>query len=209
MAGLVLSRYFAGFTLSALRCEWVIERIGHIRAYAGFAGLVVAATAMPLLMHRCFDWSYGAVVGFGGTGQFTTTASWLNAEAAPAHRGWVFSIYMVGTFLTLTVGQLLIGQPGSRQSGLSPRMSSASPWRYHRRRDRGRAAAECPRCNGGFRAAGRAAPVSVVGCMVSGFIGSAFYALVPAWMGDKGIAREMIVLFRLVAVLGGLAFGVE
>jgi MFS family permease len=45
MAGLVLSSYFAGFTLGALLCGRIIERIGHIRAYAAFGGLVVAATA--------------------------------------------------------------------------------------------------------------------------------------------------------------------
>src|SRR5215472_17085052 len=51
MAGLVLSSYFAGFTLGAVRCGRIIERVGHMRAYAGFAGLVVAATAaMPLLV---------------------------------------------------------------------------------------------------------------------------------------------------------------
>ena len=38
MAGLVLSSYFAGFTLAAMRCGRIIERIGHIRAYAAFAG---------------------------------------------------------------------------------------------------------------------------------------------------------------------------
>jgi MFS family permease len=43
MAGLVLSSYFAGFTLAALRCGPIIERVGHIRAYAAFAGMVVAA----------------------------------------------------------------------------------------------------------------------------------------------------------------------
>src|ERR1700678_180144 len=43
VAGLVFSTYFAGFTLGALRCARIIERMGHIRAYAGFAGLVVAA----------------------------------------------------------------------------------------------------------------------------------------------------------------------
>src|SRR5262249_53554406 len=48
-AGLVLSAYFAGFTLGALRSGMIIERIGHIRAFAAFAGVVVAATAvMPL-----------------------------------------------------------------------------------------------------------------------------------------------------------------
>jgi MFS family permease len=50
ISGLVLSSYFVGFTLGALRCERIIERVGHIRAYAALAGMVVAATAaMPLL----------------------------------------------------------------------------------------------------------------------------------------------------------------
>ena len=54
----------------------------------------------------------------------------------------------------------------------------------------------------------RAAPVAAVGSALSGLIGSTFYALVPAWMQDKGIARATIALFMLVAVLGGLAFQV-
>ena len=50
-AGFVLSSYFVGFTSGALRCGNIIARVGHIRAYAAFAGLAVAATAaMPLLI---------------------------------------------------------------------------------------------------------------------------------------------------------------
>lgn len=50
VTGIILSSYFAGFTIGALRCERIIGRVGHIRAYASFAGMVVAATmAMPLL----------------------------------------------------------------------------------------------------------------------------------------------------------------
>ena len=46
----------------------------------------------------------------------------------------------------------------------------------------------------------------MIGCVLSGLIGGAFYALVPAWMQTEGIERETIALFMLVAVLGGLAF---
>jgi MFS family permease len=46
----------------------------------------------------------------------------------------------------------------------------------------------------------------VVGCGLSGVVGGAFYALVPAWMQDQGNNRETIALFMLVAVLGGFAF---
>ena len=111
MAGLVLSSYFAGFTVGAVRCGRIIERIGHIRAYAAFAGLVVAATAaMPLLVGPLPWLVLRAVIGFGCAGLFVTTESWLNAKAQPSERGRVFSVYMVGTFLALALGQLLIGR---------------------------------------------------------------------------------------------------
>src|SRR5258708_37728716 len=49
MAGLVLSSYFAGFTLGALRSGRIIERVRHLRAYAAFAGPGGAApAALPL-----------------------------------------------------------------------------------------------------------------------------------------------------------------
>jgi MFS family permease len=49
MSALVLSGYFVGFTLGASYGGRIIERFGHIRAYAAFAGIVIAATAaMPL-----------------------------------------------------------------------------------------------------------------------------------------------------------------
>ena len=54
----------------------------------------------------------------------------------------------------------------------------------------------------------RAAPVAVIGCVVSGLVSATFYALVPAWMQDEGIQRETIAIFMLAGVLGGLAFQV-
>ena len=66
LAGLVLSSFFAGFTVGAVRSGRIIERIGHIRAYAAFAGLVVAATAaMPLLVAPLPWLVLRAIVGFG------------------------------------------------------------------------------------------------------------------------------------------------
>jgi MFS family permease len=51
-----------------------------------------------------------ATVGFGCAGIFITTESWLNAKAPASERGRVFSVYMVGTFVALAVGQLLIAR---------------------------------------------------------------------------------------------------
>ena len=210
MAGLVLSSYFAGFTLAALRCGRIIERIGHIRSYAAFAGLVAAATTAMALMAGPLVWLVlRAIVGFGCAGLFITTESWLNAKAQPAERGRIFSIYMVGTFLALAVGQLLIGRAKIETtapfSAIVALFAVALVMVSTTRAEPPRATATNPLSYGQLA---RAAPVAVAGCVLSGLISSAFYALVPAWMQDMGITKETIALFMLVAVLGGLAFQV-
>jgi MFS family permease len=210
MAGLVLSSYFAGFTLGALRCGRIIERIGHIRAYAAFGGLVVAATAAMPLWTGPLPWlMLRAVIGFGCSGIFVTTESWLNAKAQSSERGQIFSVYMVGTFLALAVGQLLIGRAAIETASpfnvivalFAVALVMVSTTR-----------AEAPRTTAAqslpYGQLSRAAPVAVIGCAVSGLISSAFYALVPAWMQGEGIERTTIALFMLVAVLGGLVFQV-
>jgi MFS family permease len=206
--GLVLSAYFVGFTVGALVCNKVIERIGHIRAYAAFAGLVGAAVAMMPLLIGSLAWVIlRAIVGFGCAGIFVTTESWLTAKAGRSERGRVFSIYMVGTFLALALGQLLIARADIKAAAsfnvvvalfaVALVMVTA-------------ARAEAPRVSAApmlpYGVLTRAAPIAVTGCAVSGLVGGAFYALVPAWMQDQGTTREIIALFMLVAVLGGLAF---
>ncbi len=209
-AGLVLSAYFAGFTLGALRSGKVIERIGHIRAFAAFDGLVAAATAVMPLMVGSLPWIIlRAMVGFGCAGIFVTTESWLSVKAPASERGRVFAIYMVGTFLALALGQLLIARADIKAAEpfnaivalftvalIIVTMTRAEP----------------PRLSAAVALAygvlARAAPIAVVGSAVSGLVGGSFYALVPAWMQDQGTSRTTIALFMLVAVLGGFAFQV-
>lgn len=210
LAGLVLSSYFAGFALGAVRCGLVIKRVGHIRAYATFAGLVVAATAAMPLRVRPLPWLVlRAIVGFGCAGVFVTTESWLNAKAQPSQRGRVFSLYMVGTFLALAVGQLLIAWievKGSAPFNVIVALFAVALVMVSTSRAEPPLTVATEKLPYGQLA--RAAPVAVIGCAMSGLVSSAFYALAPAWMQDDGIKRETIALFMLVAVVGGLAFQV-
>jgi len=209
-AGLILSSYFAGFTLGALRSAGIIERVGHIRAYAVFAGSVVAATAaMPILTGPNSWVILRAIVGFGCAGVFVTTESWLNAKAQPSERGRVFSNYMVGTFVALAAGQLLIGRieiEGSEPFHVIEALFALALVMVSTTR------AEPPLVTAtekpAYRALARATPLAVIGCVVNGVVASSFYALVPAWMQGKGADRETIALLMLMAVLGGLAFQV-
>jgi MFS family permease len=207
-AGLVLSSYFAGFTLGALLCSRIIERVGHIRAYAAFAGLAVAATAaMPLLLGPLSWMVLRGVIGFGCAGLFVATESWLNAKAEPASRGRVFATYMVGTFVALAIGQLLIAR--AEVEATSPFMIviilfAAALMMVSATRAEQPTATSAPFLS--YRQLTQAAPIATFGSVLSGLIGGAFYALVPAWMQGEGIQRSTIALFMLAAVLGGLAF---
>jgi len=207
-SGLVLSAYFAGFTLGALRSGAIIERIGHIRAYAAFAGLVAAATAvMPLLVGSQSWVILRALIGFGCAGVFVTTESWLSAKAPPSERGRVFSIYMVGTFLALALGQLLIARADIE--AVSPFNMIVALFAVALVMVT-TARVEPPQVNTAaalpYGALAQAAPIALVGCALSGLVSGAFYALVPAWMQDQGVERPTIALFMLVAVLGGFVF---
>lgn len=208
LAAFVLSGYFAGFTLGAVFCTRIIERIGHIRAYAAFGGIVVTATAiMPVLVSPLPWLALRALIGFGCAGLFVTTEGWLNAKAQPAERGRVFAIYMVGTFIALGLGQLLIGQidiNGPTSFNIIIALFAMALAIVSTTR------AEPPRViiteALPYGELLRAVPVAVAGAALSGLISSVFYALVPMWMQGKDIDSETIGLVMLAAVLGGLAF---
>jgi MFS family permease len=209
-AGIVLSSYFAGFTLAAVRCGRIIERVGHIRAYAAFAGLVAAATAaMPLWVDPVAWLVLRAIVGFGCAGLFITTESWLNAKAPPEQRGRVFAIYMVGTFAALALGQLLIAKADVASArpfnGIVALFALALVMVSTTR-------AEAPKIAAGaalpMRQLVHATPIAVAGCLLSGIMSGTFYSLLPAWAQGEGIDRRTIALFMFAAVAGGLAFQV-
>lgn len=132
----------------------------------------------------------------------------LRNAAGPSPSTRAFSVYMVGTFLALAVGQLSIGRIEVEATGLfSPitllfvlalvivRTTRAKP-------PQATAAAALP-----YSWLSPAAPVAVVGCALSGLVASTFNALIPASMKAKSLKRTTVVMFMLMAVLGGLAFG--
>lgn len=210
MTGLVLSSYFAGFTLGAVRSDRIIARIGHIRAYAAFAGIAAAATAvMPLLVGPWVWLILRALIGFGCAGLFVATESWLNAKSPPTMRGRVFAIYMVGTFMALAAGQLLIGRIDPAMAGpfnaivalfaLALVLVSAT---------RAEPPKAAPTAAPPYRELLRAALAAVLCCALSGLITGSFYALIPVWMQGRAIPGERIALLMFCAVMGGLAFQV-
>jgi MFS family permease len=114
---------------------------------------------------------------------------------------------MVGTFLALALGQLLIARADIKAAApfnaIVALFAAALIMVTAARAEQPRVSASAVLPYGVLA---RAAPIAVAGSALSGLVGGAFYALVPAWMQDQGTAQATIALFMLVAVLGGFAF---
>ena len=208
MSALVLSGYYAGYTIGAVCCARIILRVGHIRSYAALAGLAVMATAvMPLAINGPVWLALRAVAGFGCAGIFITTEGWLNAKAPPAERGGILSIYRVGIYIALAIGQVLISQvdiKGSTAFNIVVAifaMALVLVSLTHAEPPQITAASALP-----YGQLARRAPVAVAGAAVSGLNVGTFYALVPAWMQGRGNDSATIGLVMLAFVFGGLAF---
>ena len=210
LEGVVMSAYFVGFTIGSITCGGIIQRIGHIRGYAAFGGIVISATMGMSLMVDALAWALlRAAIGFGCVGLFVATESWLNSKATPALRGKVFSTYMVGTFLALALGQLLVGRlplEGGAAFDIIVVLFAAALVIVSMTR------AEQPIVTKAvtlpYGELLRAAPVAILGAAIAGMISATFYAVVPSWMLANDVPQETIGLVMLSAVLGGLAFQV-
>ena len=116
VAGLVMSAYYAGFVGGSFWGQRIIARVGHIRAFAAFAGLLSASTLIYPL------WFEPAALG--GAARRSTASAWppcsppsragSTCAARANRRGRILSWYMVASYLGTGAGQFLVNAWGVR-----------------------------------------------------------------------------------------------
>ena len=108
--GLIMSAYFVGFFLGTFAAPNLIQRIGHIRAFAFYACLCATVVLLhPILVD---PWIWGVLRLLSGAalvGLYTVIESWLNASAPAAKRSQLFALYMAVNLFGLAAGQWLLG----------------------------------------------------------------------------------------------------
>lgn len=208
IVGVVLASYFIGYTFGAVRAATIIRRIGHIRAFAAFAGAAAASVVVMPILVTSWSWIMARlVIGFSCAGLFIAVESWLNAKAEPSNRGRVFALYMVAFYAAIASGQLLLGTIDIAGFGafnlVTCLFAAALVMVAMTRADAPvlRAAPQLP-----YGRLTRAAPVAVAGCVMSGMASGIFYTLGPAWAQGQGYDAGEIGRFMFAAILGGLCF---
>jgi MFS family permease len=205
--GIIMSCYFSGLLAGSLFCRRLIERVGHIRAFAIFAaGTTVAALLHGLVITPVFWGLLRFLGGMATFGLFMVIESWLNECTESRYRGRIFSIYMTLTYLGIGLGQqlLTVGDirgtslftiagilfalsmvPVSATQGVHPSLPEHKPL--------------------GFVAIFRKTPLGMLGCMSAGLTNSAFYAMMPVVCNDIGLTHHQLAGIMSITVFAGLA----
>jgi len=206
VTGFVLAAYFIGLLIGSLTCQRLIQRVGHIRAFAALASVITATVMLHAMYISAPFWCVLRFIsGFAQIGLYMVIESWLNECAAPEARGRVFSVYMTCTYLGLSVGQLLLNLGDCR--GPIPFFITgilfsvcAVPVALTR-------AVHPERPQGGtcsFLSILKEAPMGMTGCMVSGLVNSSFYAMAPVLGSRIGLSVPQVSGLMSAIIFGGL-----
>jgi MFS family permease len=206
LLGALTSAYFAGYFIGTFAVPPLVQRIGHIRAFA----FCTACAACLVLLHALSPdpalWLLlrlltGAVL----VGLYTIIESWLNAQAPPAQRGGVFAAYMVVNLGALALAQQMLrigGQPFVLFTVVALLLCAAT-LPVVTTRQRQPALQPAPRLR--LRRLFAAAPSAGAGALLSGLAMGAFWGLLPVYARGRGLDDGAIATWMSVAIVGGAA----
>ncbi|MCO7223742.1 MFS transporter [Pleionea sp. CnH1-48] len=116
VTGLLMSSFFAGFLIGAIRGPIIIQRVGHVRTFGALTALASAALLLPPLFVDPWFWMLlRFVFGFCVSGIYVVNESWLNEKSTNQNRGQLLATYMMTIFIGVGSGQFLLQftDPGS------------------------------------------------------------------------------------------------
>ncbi|MCB1962117.1 MAG: MFS transporter [Rhodocyclaceae bacterium] len=205
--GMLGSSYFVGFLIGTFLCPRLIQRMGHIRAFAFFTAVATACVLSHVLLITPMTWLVlRALTGVALVGIYIVVESWLNSHAASAQRGQVFAAYMVCNLGALALGQQLLGldQPAGfvlfvvaalcvclaalpvTATRLSPPdVPDAPPLALHRY--------------------WRAAPAALAAAVGSGVAMGGFWGMGAVYARRLGVEPGVVADFMTATILGGVA----
>ncbi|HXH02913.1 MAG TPA: MFS transporter, partial [Candidatus Competibacteraceae bacterium] len=204
--GLLMSAHYGGLVLGALRCGRLINRIGHIRAFAAFCAMAAAFSCLfPFVVHPVVWVLLRSAIGFNMAGMFMVVESWLTTQASDRTRGTALSIYMMVTYLAAGSGPLLINlaDPAGQELFLLAVMLFALalvPVAVTRTR----APVPVEAAHFGLRRLYAISPLAVIGCIGAGLVCGAAYGMGPVFAQSLGLRVAEISGFMSVLQVSGL-----
>ncbi len=206
--GYQTSAFYLGLVIGSMFCSKLINRVGHIRAFAVFCG----ASASAILMFPFFKFIsvwilLRGVLGFCLAGMYMVVESWLNSRTSKNNRGTVLSVYMMANNFAFAAGQLLLnfGDPNNTEFfmlGAALYALALIPVSLTR------SSHPDPVESSSFKLSKlfQISPVAMSGCIANGLIIGAIIGLSPVFINDLDYGIGTITMFMTLYMLSGLMF---
>ena len=203
--GAVMSAYFLGLMVGSLLGAGVIDRVGHIRAFAVYAAVGAIATLALAIVEWLPVWAgLRFVSGYCMAGLTMTAESWLNDRATNVTRGRVLSLYIIVMNTAFAAGPLLLNLADPAEAVLfvvSGMLFTAAlvPVALTRTGN--------PTIGGqsrlGLRRLLAISPLGVLGALTIGLVESAIFGLGAVYGEATGLSTARVSLL-LAVTLGGV-----
>ncbi len=203
--GVVTSSYFAGFLVGIYLAPRLVQRIGHIRAFAFCAALLAACGLSYGLWVQPVVWLVLRVLtGVGLATLYAVVESWLNYQTPGRERGRVFSVYMVINLGALAAAQQLLRLAPLLEYTLFAVAAifvslALMPVTWTRLPQPQISTTQLMP----VRTAWRSAPLAVAGILASGLAMGAFWGLAPLYAQKLGFESDAIAAYMSFSILGG------
>lgn len=201
IAGYIHSAFYAGMLIGAIKSEEVINRVGHIRAFAFFGSMTSVMIILQAMFEHDIIWIILRLIsGIAVAGSYVIIESWLLAQSDDKTKGRILSIYMCSLYLSQSMSQFLLDlvdiktiEPFLLATILSSLSIIPASLTYMKAPD-----IEIAEKISIFKYY-KISPFGFIGCIVSGLILSAIYSFLPNYAQDNNFSVSMM----LGIIIGG------
>ena len=104
VVGVMAAVYFAELMFGSYHTQHGVLRVGHIRAFAIFASLMVVSTLLQGIFYNAIAWLvWRFIYGYSLAGLYLVVEGWLLIQAGKHYKGRVFGIYLMMFYLSLAL----------------------------------------------------------------------------------------------------------
>lgn len=205
VTGVIMSSYFLGYALGTFICPAIIQRAGHIRAFAALASIASTTAILHVIFIDPIAWVLVRILnGMSIVGLSIVLESWLNVLVPNEKRGKLLATYLMVTFLSLALGQylVLIGDvKGFVSFGVVSVLLSLSLVPIALTRVKEPVPAKVPTLH--IKSLYNTSPSGVVGTFCAGLVVAAFWGMGPLFGHRLGLEPSQVANYMFITILGG------
>ena len=206
LIGWILVFYSFGFVAGTLWAGRIIEKVGHIRAFAVFAAVLAASILIYPMAVKAGLWgALRALGGFVMAGLMIVMESWFSSKADNRNRATLFAVYQLVFFLSTAGGQVLIrfsDPAGFVPFSLAAILIALALVPLSLTREASPTITQGERMS--LRRLYRASPQGALGALVAGLLISAFYAMGPVFANRIGLDVDQLSNFMAASIIAAM-----